>query len=95
MATVVKKLILTNQQNQQIRSLLDEIIQDPEMTNQYCFMEKAALYAQELPRKIREEFYGFKRSEEVSALLVSGSPVLDKGAGPSPSRHIELEMTTA
>jgi hypothetical protein len=91
MATIVKKLILTNQQKQQIRGLLDEIIQDPRMSNQYRFMEKAAVYAQELPRRIREEFYGFKRSEEVSALLVSGNPVLGKGAGPSPSRHIELD----
>lgn len=91
MATIAKKLILTNQEQQQIRGLLDEIIQVPTMTNQYTFMEKAALYAQELPRRIREEFYDFKRNEEAAALLVSGNPVLGNGAGPSPSRYIELD----
>jgi hypothetical protein len=63
MATLVKKIILTNQEQQQIRGLLDEIIQVPTMTIQYNFIEKAALYAQELPRRIRQEFYDFKRNE--------------------------------
>jgi len=91
MTTTVKRLILTNNEKQQIRGLLDEIIKEPEMTNQYSFMEKAVLYAQELPRSIRKEFYDFKRREEFSALLVSSNPVLADGAGPTPSRHIELD----
>ncbi len=91
MATVVKRLIPTILEKQEIRGLLDEIIKAPEMTNQYSFMEKAVLYAQELPRRIREEFYDFKRREEFSALLISSNPVLADGAGPTPSRHIELD----
>ncbi len=91
MATLVKKIIITNQEKQQIRGLLDEIIQVPTMTSQYNFIEKAALYAQELPRRIRQKFYDFKRNEELAALLISGSPVLLDGAGPSPSRYIELD----
>lgn len=91
MATITKKLTLTNQEQQQIRGLLDEIIQVPTMKNQYAFMDKAAVYAQELPRRVRQEFYDFKRYEEAAALLVSGNPVLGDGAGPSPSRYIELD----
>ncbi|HEF4763044.1 TPA: TauD/TfdA family dioxygenase [Pseudomonas putida] len=91
MATIIKKLIISEKECQQVRGLLDEIIEIPAMKNQYAFMEKAALYAQELPRRIRQEFYDFKRSEEAAALLVSGSPVLGSGAGPSPSRYIELD----
>lgn len=91
MATVIRKLILTDEERRQVRGLLDEVIQVPSMTNQYALMEKAAIYAQELPRRIRQEFYDFKRNEEAAALLISGSPVLDEGAGPSPSRFIELD----
>lgn len=91
MTTKIIKLELLTQEIQQIRGLLDEIIQEPGMTNQYSFMEKAALYAQELPRRIREEFYNFKRSEDAAAILVSGNPVLTNGVGPTPSRYIELD----
>ncbi|WP_166362294.1 TauD/TfdA family dioxygenase [Pseudomonas akapageensis] len=91
MTTVVKKLVPSAQEKQQIRSLLDEIMKEPGMGNQYLFMEKAALYAQELPRRIREEFYQFKRREESAVLLVSENPVLLNGAGPSPSKHIEID----
>ena len=89
MATVAKRIALTTHEKQQIRGLLNEIIKQPEMTNQYRFMEKAVLYAQELPRSIREEFYNFKRTEAYSALLVSNNPVLTDGAGPTPSSHME------
>ncbi|MGN8275390.1 TauD/TfdA family dioxygenase [Pseudomonas sp. SMN5] len=91
MTTKIQKIILEAQEKIQIRSLLDEIIKDPALTNQYNFMEKATLYAHELPRRVREEFYDFKRSEVAAALLVSGNPVLAEGAGPSPSRYIELD----
>lgn len=61
------------------------------MDNQYTFMEKAAIYVQELPRPIRAEFYNFKRREEAAVLWVSDNPVLLEGAGPRPSKHIEIE----
>lgn len=57
MATVIRKLILTDEERRQVRGLLDEVIQVPSMINQYALMEKAAIYAQELPRRIRQEFY--------------------------------------
>lgn len=91
MTTKIINLELLTQEKHQIRGLLDEIIQNPTMTNQYSFMEKATLYAQELPRRIREEFYNFKRNEDAAAILVSGNPVLTNGAGPTPSRYIELD----
>lgn len=91
MATTVRQLIPSHHEKRHIRGLLDEILREPGMTNQYCFMEKAVVYAQELPRRIREEFYNFKRREEYSALLITNNPVLSDGAGPTPSRHIELD----
>lgn len=91
MVTEVKKLVLTHSEKLKIRGLLDEIIKEPGMTNQYSFMEKAVLYAQELPRRIRQVFYDFKRKENFAALLVSGNPVLAHGAGSTPKGYIELE----
>ncbi|MFJ4352972.1 TauD/TfdA family dioxygenase [Pseudomonas sp. NPDC089428] len=91
MATTIRHITPTLHEKQQIRGLLDEIIREPDMTNQYSFMEKAALYAQELPRSIRQVFYDFKRREDYSALLVSNNPVLGDGAGPTPCRYIELD----
>jgi len=91
MVTSVKRILLSRAEHVQVRSLLDEILREPEMSNQYSFMEKAALYAHELPRGIREAFYDFKRNEEDSALLVVGNPVLAGGPGPTPSRYVELD----
>ena len=91
MVTSVKRILLSRAEHVQVRSLLDEILHEPEMSNQYSFMEKAALYAHELPRGIREAFYDFKRKEEDSALLVVGNPVLAGGPGPTPSRYVELD----
>jgi len=91
MATVVKTLTLVEQEQRHIRGLLAEILGEPGMTDQYLFMDQAALYAQELPRRVREAFYSFKRREEAAVLLVRGNPVLEQGAGPSPARHIELD----
>lgn len=91
MVTEVKRVVLTRHEKQRVRDLLDEIIKVPEMKNQYRFIEKAVVYAQELPRSIRERFYEFKRKENFAALLVSNNPVLAGGAGPTPSRHIELD----
>ncbi|KAB0489339.1 Taurine catabolism dioxygenase TauD, TfdA family [Pseudomonas vancouverensis] len=91
MTTTIEKITLSEQEQQQIRGLLDEVMQIPMMTNQYAFMESSALYAQELPRRVRRKFYEFQRYEEAAALLVAGSPVLGQGAGPSPSSFIELD----
>ena len=43
MATTIRHITPTFHEKQQIRGLLDEIIREPDMMNQYSFMEKAAL----------------------------------------------------
>lgn len=75
----------------QVRKLLDEIVLDDKMFDQYYFLEQAGLFAQELPRRIREVFYRFKRTEREVALHVAGSPVLMHGIDPTPTRYVEME----
>lgn len=91
MATPIKTIVPTNKEKREIRALLDEITQNPSMEDQFYFLDKATIYAQELPRRIREELYLFKRREDTAVLLISENPVLKNGAGPSPSHHIETE----
>ncbi|GHH71736.1 hypothetical protein GCM10018793_07610 [Streptomyces sulfonofaciens] len=91
MATEVLRLELTSEEAAKTRELLEEILADPRMTDQFFFLEKAAVLAHELPRRVRETLYDFKRHEAESVLHVVGSPVLLNGAEPTPTRHIEIE----
>jgi hypothetical protein len=89
MATVVKQLMLMSDEASRIRSLLAEIKSDGRLLNQYCFLEEATTAAHELPKRIRREFYRFKRDEQGAALLVRNNPVLENGPGPTPSDYPE------
>ncbi|WP_436863554.1 hypothetical protein [Acinetobacter haemolyticus] len=88
--TIVKKIVPNQQENNQIRQLLDYIIHDCKLVDQYDFLEKAPVFSHELPRSIREELYKFKRHESYAALHISKNPVL-KEVEPTPSKLIELE----
>lgn len=88
--TIVKKITPTKSESESIRELLDYIIFERKLTNQYEFLEEAPIFAHELPRSIREEFYKFKRHESYAALHVANNPVLDK-VDPTPSKLIELD----
>ncbi len=91
MTTDMIRLEITNTEAASIRSLLDAIKADRRNLNQYHFLDQATLFAQELPRRLRETFYRFKREEGAPILLVRNNPVLAQGPGPTPSRHIELD----
>jgi hypothetical protein len=89
--TTVLNLEVTPSERVQIRSLLDDIMADRSMLNQYKYLEHAHVFAQELPRRIRETFYRFKRDEADPILLVTNNPTLLDGAGPTPTRYVETD----
>lgn len=90
MTTTVTQIEVMPDEARVIRSLLDEVRTFRQMLNQDVFFEHAAVIAHELPKRIRQEFYSFKREEAASALLVRYNPVLAGGPGPTPSDYGEL-----
>lgn len=91
MVTTVERLSPTTQESLHIRGLLNEIMNNDALRLQESFLENSIIYAQELPRRIREIFYQFKHNESSSVLLVTKNPVLLDGPGPTPNRHIEMD----
>jgi hypothetical protein len=91
MSTPVIRLELTEEEAGQTRKLLTDVTADSRMFDQFTLVEEAHLLAQELPRRVRETFYRFKRQEAAPVLHVTGNPVLADGPGPTPERNIETE----
>ncbi|MQS34268.1 TauD/TfdA family dioxygenase [Streptomyces katsurahamanus] len=91
MPTSVLRLELTDSEAQQIRKVLDEVLLDARMTDQYYFLEQAQVLAHELPRRVREVFYGFKRNERDTTLHVVGSPLPLDDLAPTPTRYVEAD----
>ncbi|MBS9443275.1 TauD/TfdA family dioxygenase [Photorhabdus heterorhabditis] len=89
--THIKEINPGQSENKVIKDLIDHIVFDEKLDNQYDFLEKSPIFAQELPRNIREEFYHFKRHEKYAAICVKDNPVLLNGVQPTPSKLIELE----
>lgn len=50
------------------------------------FQGASRVYAEELPRNLRDALNALRSSEEQSACLISGFPVDDGEIGPTPSR---------
>ena len=91
MPTSVLRLALTVTEAAQIRKLLDELSLERDLTDQDVFLDRAGVLAHELPRRVRETFYSFKRHEAAAVLHVAGSPVSLESAGPTPSSYVEAE----
>lgn len=91
MATNIRRLELDADEAAATRALLDEITADRRMLDQHRFVEHAHVLAQELPRRVRQCFYAFKREEATPVLHVTGNPVLADGPGPTPISYVELE----
>lgn len=89
--TIVKTISPNKEESIQIKQLLDHIINDCKLTDQYQFLEQAPIFSHELPRSLREELYKFKRHESYAALHISNNPVLSQ-AQPTPTKLIELEQ---
>lgn len=91
MPTIITEVEPTDAEASHIRSLLADIASDSKMRDQHYFVEHAQVLAHELPRRLRETFYEFKRSESAAALVVRNNPVLSEGAGPTPLTYVEVE----
>lgn len=91
MTTSCIRLHPTEAEKRDIRALLDDLISDVRMFRQEELLEHAPVAAQELPRRIREAFHHFKRTEDEPILLVTDNPVLLNGAEPTPEHYPELD----
>lgn len=91
MATELLRLEITDDEARSIRGLLDEILADSRMRDQHFLLERAHVLAQELPRRVRETFYRFRRQEAEPVLHVVGSPVLLDAVPPTPGGYPETE----
>ncbi len=89
--TTVLHLEVTDPEAARIRALLAEITADRALLDQHAFLEHAHLFAQELPRRIRQTFYRFKREEAAPILHVTNNPTLAGGPGPTPAGYVETE----
>lgn len=91
MTTSILRLELSEPERRSIRTLLGELVADARMSDQDVLLDQAHLLAQNLPRRVREVFYGFRRAEAEPVLHVVNSPVLEDGVPPTPTRYVETE----
>jgi len=80
-------LKLTDTEHEEVRELVDRIAMEPTNHEEFSFLQRAAVYAQRLPPRIRETFYEFKLRETDYALLVSNNPIQASDIGHTPQRH--------
>lgn len=79
------KIVLTESEVEQIRSLLDELAGSYDSAEDPHFLRHAAVLAHELPRRLRIHLNDFRLLEPTSALcLISGYPVDEARIGPTP-----------
>lgn len=81
----MSRLLLQQDEIESIRALLAEITTTIQSVEDADFQSHAAVWAQELPRRVRKHFYDFKLHEPVDALcLISGYPIDQRKIGPTP-----------
>jgi hypothetical protein len=78
---------LSDDEREGVRALLAEIAADPRNLDEAVFLAQAVVFAQELPRGMREALYRFKLQEPIPALLFTNNPVTTADVGPTPSGH--------
>jgi L-asparagine oxygenase len=84
---VLNQFRLEDEQRKGVRNLLVEIAGHKENLEENTFLDRAALFAQELPLRVREVFYEFKLRESSAVLLLTNNPVLAQDVGPTPMAH--------
>ncbi len=89
--TNVAHLGINPDESTAIRALLDRVLADPEMLDPSHLLEQATVLSHQLPDRVRQTFYRFKRDDVDAVLHVTGSPVLIGGPGPTPTRYVEEE----
>jgi hypothetical protein len=84
---VLNQFRLRDEDRVVVRDMLLEIARQQENLEEATFLDRAALFAQELPRGIREVFYEFKSREPWPLLLITNNPVFAYDIGPTPTNH--------
>jgi hypothetical protein len=78
---------LSNKDRSSVREVVVEIRRRQENLEESNFLNRAAVFAQQLPIRIREILYEFKLREKWPVLLITNSPVLVQDVGPTPAAH--------
>ena len=81
----MKVLTLTDDEQIAIESLIEPLIKAS--LTQDDFLRFARVIADELPRRIREEFYSFKLNESASGIEVHGFKINETLIGPTPIEY--------
>jgi TfdA family taurine catabolism dioxygenase TauD len=86
-ACKVSYLILNATEVRQISELIAGIFGTRNQIVLRDFLNTAAVWGQELPRRVRQHLYEFKLNQRYEAMCVRGFPLDDKALGPTPSAH--------
>ncbi len=78
---------LSPEERPRVRAILERIGQDAENREEHAFLDKASLFAQELPVGIRRAFLNFRLRETAPCLLITGNPIGPDDVGPTPMTH--------
>lgn len=82
----IQSLRLTPQEITEIKSLLRNITSEYSSVEDTSFLNKATLFAQELPKRIREILNDFRLVENnLGACIISGYPINDSKIGKTPN----------
>lgn len=80
---------LQKQEVREVEALVEQVASKWNSTQGNLFFHDIAVYAQELPRRLREFMAEMKYGEPAGACIVSGFPVDDRLIGPTPSHWAE------
>jgi Fe(II)/alpha-ketoglutarate-dependent arginine beta-hydroxylase len=82
----MSRLVLEQGEIESIQGLLKEIIAGIATVEDEAFQSCAAVYAQELPRRVRRHMHDFKLHEpETAVCVISGIPLDQEKIGPTPA----------
>jgi hypothetical protein len=87
MSCRVTYLKLNSAETGKIDKLLSTITGEKQSINLLSFLNEAAVFAQELPRRIRQLFYNFKINESSEIMIVRGYDINQSLIGETPSQH--------
>jgi len=83
----VSYLELNSTELHQISELFTDIFRGQSQIVLRDFLKTAAVWGQELPRRVRQHLYEFKVDQSYEAVCVRGFPLDDKALGPTPGAH--------
>ncbi|WP_299207388.1 TauD/TfdA family dioxygenase [uncultured Dokdonia sp.] len=85
----ILRVCLSEEEKSAIENLALVISDNPKMLDEFSFLSNSHLYAQELPRRVRELFYQFKNQESHLAILIENAPLFKKDFPKTPTKYRE------